>query len=167
MRGGKMEMNKDKDFKVPGEEDPDFLREYGRAFVLINAAEFLLGIILKCQGINTVTKNLNCCRVPQEIDVDALGLGQKISEIEKLNKSEITLLGNEIIRKLWELNENRKKLAHNPVAQNVGTGSMNIIHKNDLHDLNELLEDTIEESRKLCNELMNAIRQRPEIAQYL
>lgn len=149
---------------LPIEEHRDILENYGLAFAWINLIEYLLGVLLSMQGNHTKVKDSQCCG-PQEID--KLALGQKIYKIVKLEKSGTKLFEAEIIKSLWKLNENRKILAHRPTARNVGTGFIIVIGENDLLELGELLENTIERSKELYNELMNAIKQRPEIAKYL
>lgn len=128
--------------KLPIEDYPDLLQEYGRAFAWINVVEFTLDnfLLWKIRPKETDSK------ITRRM-LDKMTLGKKISFV-----SEKGYLKEEIIKDLWELNRFRISLAHGISS----ASTISLFHENNKgekyieeYKFSKLLPETIKLAKNL------------------
>lgn len=144
------------DLKIPIEENPELLTEYGRAFAWINMIEMLVEHLITYGGKP---------RLPKIAADNQLmwgkTLGQKIDLIE-------TIIPSDLIAKLKALNEKRIILAHGKTSKKVATVGGKVMlnthlieHKGKAHELTmPFLNEITEQCKKLSANLMATLAER-------
>ncbi|MFA6528152.1 MAG: hypothetical protein WCT46_01270 [Candidatus Gracilibacteria bacterium] len=135
--------------KLPIENHPELLQEYGRAIAWFNMAESYLNMVLLVKG-GLIKSNV---KLVNQI-LDGMMVGKKISLAG-------TFLRDELIKKLWKLNSNRVLLAHGVTGEKVPsdnpkfkTGQFSIQHnQKDYPFTKEILAETINLAKELSVEL--------------
>lgn len=139
--------------KLPIEDYPDLLLEYGRAFAWLNLSESYLNLILLVKGGLT---HANAKTVNQILD--EMMLGKKISLASEF-------LPQDIVKRLWKLNNHRVLLAHGITGEEapadnptLRTGEISIQHKQKKQEFTKpFLNETIDLARELSEQLYQEI----------
>ncbi|PIZ93866.1 MAG: hypothetical protein COX82_01830 [Candidatus Magasanikbacteria bacterium CG_4_10_14_0_2_um_filter_41_10] len=137
--------------KLPIEEYPELLTEYGRAFAWLNSMEDYLNIILLIKGrfqhIDVSLKNTI---------LDEMMMGKKITLCEPYLSNT-----GKLVSKLRQLNDDRVLLAHGITGEQVdikapmvNTGNILIMHKQKQHPFTEeFLQSICQRARDISIEL--------------
>lgn len=139
--------------KLPIEDCPELLLEYGRAFAWLNLAESYLNLILLVKAGLAKANGKTVNHI-----LDEMMIGKKISLAAGF-------LPKDIVKSLWKLNNNRLLLAHGITGEEVPddnptlrTGKFSIHHKQKRHDFSkEFLTETINLAKELSEKLHQEI----------
>lgn len=139
--------------KLPIEDYPELLLEYGRAFAWLNLSESYLNLILLVKGGLSHADNKTVTTI-----LDEMMLGRKISLASEF-------LPKEIVKSLWKLNDNRVLLAHGITGEEapadnptLRTGKLSIQHKQRKQAFTKpFLTETTDLARKLSAQLHEEI----------
>lgn len=139
--------------KLPIEDYPELLLEYGRAFAWLNTTEeYLNSILLVKAGLTKANR-----KTVNQI-LDEMMIGKKISLAADF-------LPKDVIKSLWKLNDKRVLLAHGITGEEVPadnptlkTGKVFLHHKEKRHTFTkEFLVGIINLARELSERLRQEI----------